>query len=284
MKKNTIWDILISIPYLARFFFKRNLVKYKLPHKLDKVKDIFVLGNGPSLNKDLDHIGQYREQVDLVAVNFFGLTPLFEKLKPRHYVISDPIFFKENRSEQVNKLFQKFESIANWKMILVVPESGIFMQELLKKNKNISFVIFSNLRMVGYLPIINYFYKKGLAIPAGTNIIIPSLIYAINLGYSRICLFGADHSWLKTLSVDFDDNLIHMDEHYYDKKKRNLSEEFPETKFPVYAQIMNMKKLFEAYHLVDRYARMNDCVIYNTSSATLLDIFKRKDPQQLSHV
>ena len=55
--------------------------------------------------------------------------------------------------------------------------------------------------------------------PRPRNVLIPSIMLAINSGYRRVYVAGADHSWLKTLSVDDENRVVSIQPHFYKEKE-----------------------------------------------------------------
>ena len=84
-------------------------------------KRLAILGNGPSLSVQLPALIESREweQCDFMAVNFFALSEEFSIVKPKYYVISDPIFFRAaGRSERVEQFYRALAERVDWPMIL----------------------------------------------------------------------------------------------------------------------------------------------------------------------
>ena len=63
-----------------------------------------VLGNGPSLQSDMQTILNRRMGADLYCVNAFALTDYFTKLKPDFYVFADPMYWIDDINEDMKKI------------------------------------------------------------------------------------------------------------------------------------------------------------------------------------
>ena len=62
--------------------------------KKGRGKKLIVMGNGPSLRQTIDASEPILRKYDTMAVNFAANTPDFFRLRPRHYILADPHFFK----------------------------------------------------------------------------------------------------------------------------------------------------------------------------------------------
>ncbi len=48
-------------------------------------KDLIILGNGPSLNDELEELKRLAQSHHMMAVNMFAIGNLFQSLKPSYY-------------------------------------------------------------------------------------------------------------------------------------------------------------------------------------------------------
>ena len=74
----------------------RNYIKGSEPAPMNPSRRLAILGNGPSLAQQLPDLIACHEwdKADMVAVNCFALSDEFELIRPKYYVISDPMFFR----------------------------------------------------------------------------------------------------------------------------------------------------------------------------------------------
>ena len=89
--------------------------------KVDASQEIVVLGNGPSLNDTITRDRHFLAGKSLLAVNFAGNAPVFFDLKPRYYVLADPVFFEDGTHDNVNNLWDTFVNRTTWEMTLFAP-------------------------------------------------------------------------------------------------------------------------------------------------------------------
>ena len=114
-------ESIISI--LSVIVFSRPGIASKLKNSNVKQKDIcVVLGNGPSLVKELEYLNGVKAEVDFIAVNAFCKSEYFEILKPSNYILLDGQFFTP-RDERNVKLAQEvldsFKKV-DWPMNLIL--------------------------------------------------------------------------------------------------------------------------------------------------------------------
>ena len=98
----------------------RNHVGKAGANNMHPSKRLAILGNGPSLKNQLPRLIEQKEweQADMMAVNFFALSEEFSLIKPKYYVISDPMFFREaGRSERIDNLYKALAKV-DWQMTL----------------------------------------------------------------------------------------------------------------------------------------------------------------------
>ncbi len=192
---------------------------YHFPYREDfKGHSVFIFANGPSLNEEIDDLK--RKGLDLsesLVVNFFANTDLFEQIKPKYYCLADPAFFVEpqKRSERINLLLNTINSKVSWPMTVFVWKLG---EQNMKKefsNKSITIEPLSILRYEGFPKLRNILYKKGWAVPLYVNVTIMAIYALLNLGFDTIKLYGVDHSFLRDLCVNDDNQLCINDHHFY---------------------------------------------------------------------
>jgi len=246
-------------------------------------KPIHILGNGPSLQKDLKNILDVRPNSSMVAVNSFCNTTEFGKIKPEYYFIVDPGFFIESDDVRLNEVKnQALESLlqnVNWYMMLIVPanyKNSTFIEEV-KSNRFIKVVFIKNVPIVKGINTVNIFlFKYKLANPLFQNVLITAIFWCLQAGYKSIYLWGADHSWHEDLKLGVDNIVYTPDTHFYDEKDRKyFAHQNSGIPLKVHEEFYSFARAFEIYHLLNDYAKSIGCSIFNLSSKTWIDAFKR---------
>ena len=118
--------------------------------------------------------------------------------------------------------------------------------------------------------------------PQFFNVLGPSVFLAINMGFKKVKITGADHSWFENIEINEDNLLCRRDLHFYDKGE--LEQPLIPIQDPVSKKTQRMGnffkalyKVFDTYYLLNEYANVNGCSVYNISSFSYIDAFKRKD-------
>ncbi|MDE7120512.1 MAG: hypothetical protein K2O10_07865, partial [Muribaculaceae bacterium] len=118
----------------------------------------------------------------------------------------------------------------------------------------------------------------GAGMPRPRNVLIPSLMLAIAMGYRDITVLGADHGWLSTLSVTDDNRVVSVQPHFYKADKneeQRVSAVYGTLRLDQVLESMTIA--FRAYHSIERYARRKGARIYNATPGSMIDAFKRRN-------
>ena len=105
----------------------------------------------------------------------------------------------------------------------------------------------------------------------------PSIMLALNSGFRTIYVAGADHSWMKTLSVDENNNVVSIQPHFYkDSEKENTRVSTEYAGYPLYKIVYSFYVAFKAYFDLRDYAGSIGATIYNITPGSFIDAFPRK--------
>ena len=199
----------------------RNHVGKAGANNMHPSKRLAILGNGPSLKNQLPRLIEQKEweQADMMAVNFFALSEEFSIIKPKYYVISDPMFFREaGRSERIDNLYKALAKV-DWQMTLYVqyynPEKFDYTAAV-GNNPNIRIVKFHSTLFHGFRSVEFWCYRHGLGSGNWGTVVQNGILNAIQIGYRTIELYGVDHTLLDGLTVDNQNRLCRIASHYYD--------------------------------------------------------------------
>ena len=249
------------------------------PPQANQADELVILGNGPSLNDTMQNHMSFLQARHLLAVNFAANTPVFTELKPTFYMLTDPHFFVRMEQENVKQLWVKFAKKVDWNMTLFIPtkvkRSGEWFS-LAKSNKNITICTYNMTPIEGLNSLENFAYSHGLGMPRPRNVLIPSLMQAIAMRYKKVYLAGADHSWLKTLSVDDDNRVVSIQPHFY-KEAKSEEERIKKDymSIPLHQVLESMYIAFRTYHTIRRYADYRGVEILNITPESFIDAFKK---------
>lgn len=270
----TIFSI-FKIILLSKYFTK-------LRNKNLPTKECVILANGPCLKKDLENnLTFIRERIKF-CVNFFALSEEYEKLQPNYYVIAAPEFWLKKTSdyfkEQKNKLISNLNSKTKWDLTLLIPYQAKKSQFLnaLRRNNYIKIKHYNNTPVEGLQSIINYLFKLNLGMPRPHNVLIPSIFLALNIGFKKIYIFGADHSWHEEIKVNELNQTTVNHEHFYDKSEiRMPMYKLDGKEYHIHDIFRKLHYAFKGYFILKDYAEFLNAKIYNASSKSYIDAFER---------
>lgn len=245
---------------------------------IGKGKSLIILGNGPSLRKTLDEDMEWLMAHDLMAVNFAALSPEFFKLRPRYYILADGHFFNSYSTDSnVRKLWENFGKV-NWNMTLLLPNKyKHFAHPLMMHLEDIKTRWFNLTPVEGFRWLKLMLFSSGKGMPRPRNVLIPAIMEGIRLGYSRIYLCGADHSWTKTLDVDNENYVISIQPHFYEdneEEHKRLRETYKG--LHLHDVLGSMTIAFKSYWEIADYARKKKVEIINATPGSMIDAFERK--------
>ena len=274
-----------AISFLKILFFSK--VKPDILKLREKKETCYILGNGPSLSKDLIDNSDCLKQSELVVVNFFAKSDLFQQLKPNYYVLADPAFFSDNHTkelcEKVINLFDELKHKTTWDLFLLIPYEGYkYIKSHLCSNSKIHIIGYNNASSKKtFFWFDKIVHDKQLAIFSGMNVVAVASYLALVAGFKEINLVGVDHSWFKNYTIGMD-NMIYIDDsHFYDTTKKdaipvNLINPKTNKVYKLHELLMCDAIALETYHMIEKYAKYKNVKIYNRCSYSFIDAFERK--------
>ncbi|HXA01459.1 MAG TPA: alpha-2,3-sialyltransferase [Cytophagaceae bacterium] len=258
------------------------LSKFKITLPKPKGENCIVLGNGPSLKNTFVDYEEILKKTPLVCVNNFATSPEFKEFKPCYYVILDPGFFILKQRPDVIATFNELKNNTNWAVDLFVPY-------LYRRDPDVEYfqqadsfvkVYFYNYTIAKGFDFLAFkLFSKNLAMPQFYNVLGASVFLAVNMGYKKIWITGADHGWFEEIYVNEDNSLCRKDLHFYDKGEQSLTPIID----PVSGKTQKagdffqaLHRIFDSYYLLDKYSASRKCKIYNASGFSYIDAFERK--------
>jgi len=245
-----------------------------------------VLGNGPSLKKDLEWIRSNRGQLTgeyFIGVNFFALSEEYIETKPFIYVLADPLFW---RNDLVDKLDEKRDRLIDilkttfWEMNIFLPEQARNSKliEKVKTNQNINVYLLPN----NYAPLLNeslyeILVRKRIMTPLYGNVLLVSLWIAYIIGIKEIRIYGANFDFYKSYRVDQKTNEVFVETlHFYENKPTREENKYTGQKNKMLHVRLRQASsaLFNAYILSKVFKKSGRKVI-NLSSNSVIDSFER---------
>lgn len=251
------------------------------PVSLSKADDaakrpLIILANGPSLRQTIDEFGKRLCDYPTLAVNFAANSPEFFDLKPKYYVLADPHFFRATDDENVKRLLENL-SAATWPMRLFVDRRyKKSFANALNLPENVKLEGFNAIGAEGFASFERIVYRTGLAMPRPRNVLIPSIMIGLMLGYRTIYICGADHSWMRDIAVTDDNIVVSGMTHFYKESSSEVNRSRNEYRGYRLHQIINSYYIaFLSYHKIKRYADSIGTRILNSTPGSYIDAFPR---------
>lgn len=237
---------------------------------------LIILGNGPSLSSTIaDYSATALATTPLMAVNFAANTPEFEALKPRYYILADPIFFASDSDEKVMRLWQNFADKVTWPMTLYLPMKQTVRARI--HNRNIKVEGFNFVELEGFSWFTRAVYDAGRGMPRPRNVLIPAIMTGIKLGFKEIYITGADHSWTKTLDVDSQNRVVTVQPHFYkddEAEQQRVTQVYRD--IHMHDILLSFHIAFKSYFDIAAYAKARGIAIYNATPGSFIDAFERR--------
>lgn len=235
---------------------------------------IRVLATGPSLKKEIEELLSDGSlfSAPIFAMNFFAMSDLFLSFKPTRYCLADPGFFKEREKE--NRLYEILNKEVTWNMKLYIPNVSMDIATRKIQNYHIALVPISTLHFEGFESNRNLFYKRGFATPSFVNVLIMIEYICLNEGFSKILLYGADHTFLSNLSVD-DCNVLRIGDSHFDGDAVVARYHNDGTPWRISEFIYDKYLTFKEHDIMRCYADYLGARIINCTQCSLIDSYER---------
>lgn len=264
-----------------------NYIKRSGAIDMARSKCVAILGNGPSLKRELPQLIAQRawEEKDILAVNFFALSEEFALIKPKYYVISDPMFFrKAGYGERVQELYKALAEKVSWPMKLYVqyynPEHFDY-RSAIGHNPNIEIVPFHSIVFHGFRSVEFWCYRRGLGSGNFGTVIQNGEFIALQLGYRRIELYGVDHTLLDGLMVDEKNRVCRRKSHYYDSEQSPAEPIYynatnPPRPYTMSEYLSETAELFRGHEVLRDFSEKCGTEIINRTAHSMIDAYKRE--------
>lgn len=238
---------------------------------------LIILANGPSLRQTINEYGSMLRESRTLAVNFAANAPEFTSLRPDYYVLADPHFFKASEDENVRRLWSNLSAVT-WEMRIIIERSYLkLLRAAVKLPANVTVETFCGTGAEGYEWFENLAYRSGAAMPRPRNVLIPSIMAGIKIGYKTIYICGADHSWMQDLRVTEENEVVSGMNHFYKDPKSEVKRATNEYKgYKLHQILHSYYTAFLSYHKIERYASKQGVNIYNSTPGSYIDAFRRK--------
>ena len=277
--KGASFFTLLKIVFRSKLFLKK--------HQSISTDELYILGNGPSFKNDLKNYKGELSRKKLLSVNGFPMTEAFSELKPSYFIVCSPGFYNDQaidynvsvRADIISNLIEK----TNWPLTFFLPVSAKKNKTFVNKvnaNKHINIRYYNTTPVEGLYIFSRLFLTTGLGSPRPHNVLIPSILQAINSGYKKVYILGADHSWLPQITVNSKNQVLLNQKHFYDADTatpKQMHKNEGQNNRHLHEVLEKFYFSFKSYHLLDRYAKDKSCRIVNLTKNSYIDAFEREE-------
>lgn len=246
--------------------------------------ELFIISNGPSLNDDIQDFKDILRDKHTLMMNNAILTSLFQEIKPKYYILMDSLYFigdtynvfSRSDYDDANATIQRVWSALN----ALRDDMYLFVPYIWRKKPNIAnpklyIKTYGITKYKGFDVLAKYLFARSLALPSHSNVLVPSIVCALAMGYKRIYLLGCDHSWYQNYHIDKDNHLSIQYHHFYKEKKNSIDL----SGLDIATALCDTGGVFRAYKVLDRL--FAESSIINLSSDSMIDAFPR---DTLAHI
>jgi hypothetical protein len=236
-----------------------------------------ILANGPSLKFTLFKIEKLGFKGQVMCVNQFSSSDYFEKIKPPFYVLLDPAF-TDIEHEAANRAIDNLIKKTEWPLQLLMPASfkkNNSFQERITKNKNLKAIYFNYTIAKGFDFITFWLYRKNLAMPQSQNVLMAAIFSSILIGFKKVYISGADHSWHEGYNLSESGELSYIDTHFYGEKQFELGYFVKKNESFLAQQFISLHKVFKGYEIINKFAKVLGAKIFNVSEKSYIDVFEK---------
>ena len=250
---------------------------------------IYIIGNGPSMNKTFDTALDILKANECLAVNNFSTSLFFSIIKPSSYVVADPVYMNNPMSyapvlkDRVEDMTKHLVEDVVWDMNVYLPDysNGSYLVKKIKNNTRLHLFFYNNNggALDEYPHLYYYLLNRNLIAPLGQTVLNTSLSLCITMRYSNIIILGADSSWHEDYWMDQKTNELYCwSRHFYGTKKVKICKD-PQKTIPtrIHEELYSDSVAFKNYWILADYAKYNKVNVYNASASSWIDAFERMD-------
>ena len=249
----------------------------------EKKNKLCLLGNGPSFSLIEKHLDEFK-MFDFCAVNLSVNTDLFFILKPKMLVVVDMIFWKQPELDKIKCFWENIQRI-NWDIQIFFPyDFPSETKKMLEKNQYITVCRYANnswepeTKTAKTLKM--WLYKKGLVSPNCSNVSIAAIYSAILNGYKEINLLGVEHSWMRDIRVNKNNEVILIDRHYYGNSEQ-VWRDYDGNPIKLIDFVGSQLVTFTSHMYLRDFAEYMHVKIINRTEDSYIDSYDKKSFQEL---
>ena len=266
-RKSVLFFDVLKVIFFSRLRLTRIWIKG------NNVSELCILGSGPSANDYWDD-NIHRKNADLLVMNFQIVDDKVFSEKPVYLVLADNLIFGEkieymstDHVEKLNLVLEVLERV-DWNLTVFLPThfNKVWRGRLSNPAVNLRYI--NSTPLAGCSKFHFIIFNQGLGCPNVSSVYVLAVYLAIYLDYARISLYGAEHNWMNSCSVNTKGEAFFVLEHADGRKHKRLIRtmaDFAKSQF----------ELFRSHETLYAWAEHKNIVIVNKSRNSLLNVYKR---------
>lgn len=253
----------------------------------DENVDCVILGNGPSMKESMNELLPFLKGKKVMCTNDFVDSPFFEKIQPNYYIFADPTYWSRHASERSKRLFHRYQEIfarVSWDMVILMPYAARkwnYFIDIPARNPHIQLCLINTVEVPCFRKMQFWLYRKNLSMVPMQNVLAAAIFVVLNLGFKKVYLLGADHSWHESLIIDEKNDLYLVNKRFQDTKDATRSpfmvDPAEKEKYDMHKLFRDLSRMFLGYKELEEYAKSIGAKVYNATSHSYIDAFERTD-------
>lgn len=274
-----LWKAVVELKDFANSLSSTAVEKKQLLKKNSRLKNIhsgkriFILGTGPSIREQ--NLLPLKNEI-CIGLNEFYLHPDLNVINPE-YMIFSGFSLHPDIAQKAVEWYKNYEQNISKNSVLILnsDDKPILEKHNLLAESEKYFMSYSK----PYDCLDNYGFCPDKFSYHSQNVAIMGLQLAIYMGASEIYLLGCDHDWILTA-------LENRQNHFYDDKQSVIyKNQVADSKRSIFNDLLRPYYImFQQYQIIKNYVeKIGQCKIYNASKRTLLDVFEKKNFEDVVH-
>ena len=247
-------------------------------------RKLFVLATGPSLTIDQEKYKSDIADNDVLVMNQFVESDVFERIRPEIYLLVDMLYFRDLDllqpivREKMERLREALLRKVRWPMVLIVPdvakESDLL--NVIKGNSCIKVVYYNSRPPLAYNRIGLFLLSKGYVSPPAQTVACVAACLGVLLKYDEIWMLGIDTSMHTMMRVDQKTNEMYIENsHFYGKKREPIFNAGNPAKASYWLGCAS--RMLAGYEVVRKLADYSGVHVINATSFSWVDSLERAE-------
>ena len=269
----------LMVASIATLLTGRLVPKY---HAEEANLDALVICPSPLLNDQLiDEACRSRYLISFV--NNACLSPQFLVLQPERFFLIDPAFFcdpadRPALGKTIDTVIERIATHTSWPMSVIVPwhYRNSNNAQAMAHNPNVKVVAVPIFNSRGTWLRAKYAgFRNGILNPIYRNVLIAAIFYNIRAQHNRVFIWGAHNTWLKNVSVDMSNQVLHSLQHTETQRfgQPLLNLDGSPTRYHEY--LNQLATTFEQHHVLNEFSISQGKKIINVTDDSFIDAYDR---------